>query len=66
MSMYNLIEYSDKYSKISGSLWKYCRDDPALIDSDITECNANNATTDSLKLKEKIVVKTGNNGTKGV
>ena len=24
MSMYNLIEYSDNYSKISGSLWQYC------------------------------------------
>ena len=66
ISMYNLIELSDKDSKISGSLWKYCRDGPALIDSDITECNANNATIDLLKLKEKIVVKTGNNGIKGV
>ena len=25
MPMYNLIEYSDSYSKISGSLWKYYR-----------------------------------------
>ena len=23
MSMYNLIEYSDNYSKTSGSLWQY-------------------------------------------
>ena len=28
MSMYNLIEYSDNYSKTSGSLWQYYRDDP--------------------------------------
>ena len=28
MSMYNLIEYSDNYSKTLGSLWQYCRDDP--------------------------------------
>ena len=27
MSMYNLIEYSDNYSKISGSLWQYCKDE---------------------------------------
>ena len=24
MLMYNLIEYSDNYSKTSGSLWQYC------------------------------------------
>ena len=28
MSMYKLIEYSDNYSKTSGSLWQYCKDDP--------------------------------------
>ena len=27
MPMYNLTEYSDNYSKASGILWKYCRDD---------------------------------------
>ena len=27
MPMYNLIEYSDNYSKTSGSLWKYYKDD---------------------------------------
>ena len=27
MPMYNLIEYSDDYSKTSGSLWQYYRDD---------------------------------------
>ena len=26
--MYNLIEYSDNYSKTSGSLWQYYRDEP--------------------------------------
>ena len=26
--MYDLIEYSDNYSKTSGSLWQYYRDDP--------------------------------------
>ena len=29
MPMYNLIEYSDNYSKTSGSSWQYYRDDPA-------------------------------------
>ena len=28
--MYNLIEYSDAYSKTAGSLWQYYRDEPAL------------------------------------
>ena len=27
-SMYNLIEYSDNYSKTSGSLWQYYKDEP--------------------------------------
>ena len=31
MSMYNLIEYSDNYTKTSGILCQYCRDVPALI-----------------------------------
>ena len=26
MPMYNLIEYSDNYSKTSESLWQYCKD----------------------------------------
>ena len=28
MPMYNLIEYSNNYSKTSGSLWQYYRDKP--------------------------------------
>ena len=30
MPMYNLIEHNDSYSKTSGSLWQYYRDEPAL------------------------------------
>ena len=33
MSMYNLIEHSDNFSKTSGSLWQYCKEIPA-IDND--------------------------------
>ena len=29
MPMYNLIEYSDNYSKILGNLWQHYRDEPA-------------------------------------
>ena len=36
MPVYNLIEYSDNYLKISGSLWQYYRDEPNdnLVDSE--------------------------------
>ena len=30
MSMYNLIEYSNNYFKVSVHLWQYYRDKPAL------------------------------------
>ena len=48
--MYNLIEYSNNYSKTSGSLWQYYKDDPNdnLVKSKIriTENTPNN---DNLK-----------------
>ena len=31
MSMYNSIEYSDNYSKLSGSLWQCYRDKPNVV-----------------------------------
>ena len=34
MLTYNLIEYSDNYSKKSGSLWQYFTNEPALNDAD--------------------------------
>ena len=42
--MYNLIEYSHTYSKTSGNLWQYYRNEPALInDSGIIDFpDANN------------------------
>ena len=43
MHMYNLIDYSDAYSKTSGSLWQYWRDEPALNnDGEIIDFPANN------------------------
>ena len=32
--MYNLIEYRNNYSKTSGRLWQYYRDEPALNNTD--------------------------------
>ena len=53
MPMYNLIEYSDNYSKTSGSLWQYYKDDP----NDLTD-------SESFKLEVKITGKDPKNGNK--
>ena len=70
MAMYNLIEYTDNYSKAYGILWQYCRDEPATnINNnkiefiDFTEVNA---ITDSFNLRVKLTGKTGYDGTKNV
>ena len=62
MPMYNLIEYSDNYSKTSGSLWQYCKDIPAVDDDgDIVIFNGSN-DTDSFNFKSKIIGKTNDDG----
>ena len=54
MPMYNLIEYSDNYSKTSGSLWQYCKDIPAVGNNEaIVDFNGANAT-DLFNFKTKI------------
>ena len=56
--MYNLIEYSDNYSKISGSLWQYCKEIPATNGNGaILDFNRAN-TTDSFSFKTKIIGQT--------
>ena len=50
--MYNFIEYGNNYSKTSGSLWQYYRDDPS---DTITE-------SESFKYKIKITGKTPDAG----
>ena len=52
MPMYNLIEYSENYSKTSGSLWRYYKDEP------------NDNLTDSELFKSKIKI-TGNTSADG-
>ena len=62
MPMYNLIEYSDNYSKTSGSLWQYCKEIPAVNNAgNIVDFNGANAT-DSFNFKTKITGQTNNNG----
>ena len=67
MPMYKLIEYNDNYSKTSGILFQYCRNEPAKnIDNnniefiDFTDANL----TDSFNIKVKLTGQTGNNGAK--
>ena len=47
MEMYNLLEYSDNYSKTSGSLWNYYRDE--INDSDNENNDANNYRVNNKK-----------------
>ena len=47
-------------------IWQYDRNERALAANDIADFNADNATTDLFKTKEKITSKTGDNGTKNV
>ena len=48
MPMYNLMEYGNSYSKTSGRLWQYYKDEP----------NDNLANSESFKSKVKITVNT--------
>ena len=66
MSMYNLIEYRNNYSKTSEILSQYCRDEPASAANAITKFVVANAITDSFKIKEKLTGETGNNNTKNI
>ena len=51
MPMYNLIEYSDNYSKISEHLRQYSRDEPVLNNGAAVDFNGNN-TSDCINFKE--------------
>ena len=61
MSMFNLIEYSDNYSKTSRSLWRYCKEIPALDNNgNIVDFDGANATN-SFNFKTKITGQTADN-----
>ena len=67
MPMYNLIEYSDAHSKLSGSLWEHYRDKPALdVNSELIEFPANNNNSASFRFKQQITGQTGNVGAKEI
>ena len=54
MPMYNLIKHSDVYSKSSGSLWQYYKDEPAIGDDGNIDFPANNNNGNSFQFKQKI------------
>ena len=74
MPMHNLIEYGDAYSKTSGSLWQYYRDEPVLDKScfpysknnNIIEFSTNNNNSTLFKFKMQITWQTWNGGTKDI
>ena len=67
MPMFNLIEYSNNYSKTSGSLWQYYRDEPALTNlGAIANFHAANNSA-SFKFNQKLIGETdAANGRKDV
>ena len=64
MSMYNLIEYINNYSKTTGNLWQYYRDELVLNNAGgvIDFPDVDNIST-VLKFKQKITGRTGNRWT---
>ena len=55
MPMYNLLEYSKNYSKTTGSLWNYCRDELADdINDNNNNPNKNVIKSESFKYKASI------------
>ena len=56
--MYNLIEYSDTYSDISGSLWQFKRDHVSAYNADLTMINF-----DSFKYELALVGETDGSAT---
>ena len=64
MSMYNLIEYSDNYSKTSGSLSQYYRNESALNNATLLDNFPRNSAL--FKFKQKTTGSRKNDGTKAV
>ena len=64
--IYSLTEYSDNYSKTSGSLWQCCKDIPAVNDNGAIVNFAEKNLSDSFNFKAKITGQIGDNRTKVV
>ena len=66
MPVYDLIEYSDNYSKTSGSLWQYLEDIPAVDNNNSIANFSQSNRTDSFNFKVKINRQTRDDGTKNI
>ena len=64
MPMYNLIKYSDNYSKTSGNLCQYCKDIRTVDNNNAIVNFTDNNFTDSFNFKVKITDQTVDDGTK--
>ena len=51
ISMNNLIEYGENYSKTFGILWEFYKCELALTNNAIIDFNVGNTDTDSFKIK---------------
>ena len=65
MPMFNLIEYSDNYSDISGSLWQFKRDESPVTDVE-SPGNISTNNLSSFKYKSSILERTATAGVNGV
>ena len=65
MPLYNLREYSNNYSKTSGSLWQYCKEIPAVNDEGEIDIFNGINNTDSFNFKSNIIGKTAVNNNDG-
>ena len=64
MSIINSIKCTDIYSKISGRLWQYYIDEPALSNNNvIINFSAGSNNSISFKFKQQITEQTKNNST---
>ena len=63
ISMYNLIEYSDNFSKTSGYLWQFYRDESRLTNAGFIDNFPGNSTL--FKFKQKLTGKAMANYTNG-
>ena len=65
MSMYHLIEHNNNYSKTSGSLWQFYRDETFINDNGaIADFPADKNNSASFKYKTKITGRIEHDGTK--
>ena len=58
MPMYNLIEYGDNYSKTSGSIWQYYRDELFTKNFSVINDVLDDPASASFRSKQKITVVT--------